>query len=340
MELDINEQSFLQELLALRRDNWDTVPPQMNDIFSNGFNFDCFDDASAAASFLPQSFCQDFSLPLEQDLSFNFDEAYGSFGDEFSAAPQMTDTSSNTFDTLPFPVQDDHHHWMNMVEEEEWWTLVDEINMLDPQAPACKVEPIRSPEAPVFNVGSCSVDRNNRAKRLKGQPSKNLMAERRRRKRLNDRLSMLRSIVPKISKMDRTSILVDTIDYTKELLERIKSLQQEMEAGPNELNMSHIFKDVKPNEILVRKTPKFEVERRNVDTRIEICCTGKPGLLLSTLTTLEALGLDIQQCVVSCFNDFAMQASCSEDLEQRTLISSEDIKQTLFRNAGYAGRCL
>lgn len=54
------------------------------------------------------------------------------------------------------------------------------------------------------------------------------------------------------------------------------------------------------------------MERRSVDTKVEICCAGKPGLLLSTVTTLEALGLEIQQCVISSFSDFAMQASCSE----------------------------
>lgn len=49
-----------------------------------------------------------------------------------------------------------------------------------------------------------------------------------------------------------------------------------------------------------------------MDTRIDICCAAKPGLLLSTVNTIEALGLEIQQCVISCFNDFSMQASCSE----------------------------
>ncbi|KAI4337567.1 hypothetical protein L6164_015965 [Bauhinia variegata] len=328
MNMGHHEHDFLEELLALRRETCDTIPTEGNQFFpSNGWSFDCYDQNSVAFSS-----CQE--IPQSYN-NYAFDEMYASLLDEFSAPPIVDSSSYNTqdtppLDTPPFLAQEDYQ--LCMMEEEDHGFHGEELHL----QPTCKLEPSQSPEMPVFNNGAC-FERKTRPRKLQGQPSKNLMAERRRRKRLNDRLSMLRSIVPKISKMDRTSILGDTIDYMKELLEKINHLQQEKELDSN---MMGILKDAKPNEILVRNSPKFDVEKRNVDTRVEICCAGKPGLLHSTVNTLEALGLEIQQCVISCFNDFTMQASCTEELEHRTVLGSEDIKQALFRSAGYGGRCL
>lgn len=309
-----NENGFLEELLS----SWDTsttlVPMEMPDFYNNeSSNF--FDHIATTTTTTSNSF-EDYSYDLPFDHSLINSSFYSPFGDELSP-PHLTDNTSS------FP--NSHEDFNSLLE-------------MGNNAP-CKLEQIQVSEAPCFNIGLCP-ERKTKSKKLDGQPSKNLMAERRRRKRLNDRLSMLRSVVPKISKMDRTSILGDTIDYMRELLERINTMQEEMDLGPNQLSLLSIFKDVKPNEMLARNSPKFDVERRGADTKVEICCAGKPGLLLSTVTTLEALGLDIQQCVISSFSDLSMQASCSEKMEQRGLVNSEGIKQALFRNAGYGGMCL
>ncbi|XP_022940461.1 transcription factor bHLH93-like isoform X1 [Cucurbita moschata] len=326
--MELNEHCLLDELEALRREiNWElAMPTEINDLIStaNAWNFDCSDSSS-----LP------FSLPIDhQDFGYLLagEDDYSFSGGQFTAAPSTGDSMSyTTFETTP------GGFGRCPVMEEE-----DEIPNLEVLG-SCKMEPAYSPEiAPVFNAGgTCDFGQKivgSASKKLQGKPSKNLMAERRRRKRLNDRLSMLRSIVPKISKMDRTAILADSIDYVKELLEKINHLQREIEmANPSKLESTGILRAENPSEYLVRNAPKFNVERREGDTRIEICCAAKPGLLLSTVHTLEALGLDIQQCVISCFNDFAIQASCSEGTERRPV---EEVKQELFENAGYGGRCL
>ncbi|XP_026437536.1 uncharacterized protein LOC113335739 [Papaver somniferum] len=50
--------------------------------------------------------------------------------------------------------------------------------------------------------------------------SKNLMSERNRRKRLNKQFFTLRSMVPRITKMDKRSILVDALTYLQDILDQ------------------------------------------------------------------------------------------------------------------------
>ncbi|VVA27054.1 PREDICTED: mRNAion factor [Prunus dulcis] len=421
--MELTQHGFLEELLlAPRRDSWSTYSSNssgLNELFPiNGWSFDSFEENPVLVSSVNNPPFSGFSTQTDQPPSFeespfstDHHQASSSypFVDGLCTVPEIDSSYTKDNDTIapPFPSQD--QDYPSMVEDEEFGGFLGSENQRScleesKNIATCKVEMEQQatdhiPSA--FNMGLCG-EKRSKAKKLEGQPSKNLMAERRRRKRLNDRLSMLRSIVPKISKviyvlhllkvsiffllsllckinnggisfhcsrcstdkteficflrlaksslliilrnlsqMDRTSILGDTIDYMKELLERINKLQEEgIEEGTNQINLMDISKDLKPSEVLVRNSPKFDVERRDMDTRIDICCAAKPGLLLSTVNTIEALGLEIQQCVISCFNDFSMQASCSEGAEQGTLLSPEDIKQALFRNAGYGGRCL
>ncbi|KAF6154565.1 hypothetical protein GIB67_017947 [Kingdonia uniflora] len=313
--MELNDNGFLEELLGLKRETWGTGESSstmsMTDFLTNGWTTsDYFNDNHNPnlGMVMPSSSLEGFDLSTQP-----------AFDCTFGDGPLLP--LSEELDMPAFPIQED----ISLIENDKQTSLQN----LEEMQNTCNVEGVQVKE------------RKNKSRREVGQPSKNLMAERRRRKRLNDRLSMLRSVVPKISKMDRTSILGDTIEYMKELLERIKNLQENIEvAGSEPLNLMGILKDLKSEEAPIRNTPKFNVERRNTDTMVEVCCAGRPGLLLSTVNTLEVLGLEIQQCVISCFNDFAMQASCSEQLEQSTLISPEDIMHALFRNAGYGGRYL
>ncbi|GMJ04888.1 A. THALIANA INDUCER OF CBP EXPRESSION 1, INDUCER OF CBF EXPRESSION 1, SCREAM [Hibiscus trionum] len=217
-----------------------------------------------------------------------------------------------------------------------------------------KVEETLKNGGSTSNANSTLAGADQKGKR-KGLPAKNLMAERRRRKKLNDRLYMLRSVVPKISKMDRASILGDAIEYLKELLQRINDLHNELESSPgsSSLTPTTSFHPLTPtpatlpcrikDELCPSSLPSPNGQPARVEVRlregkavnIHMFCGRRPGLLLSTMRALDSLGLDIQQAVISCFNGFAMDIFRAEQCKEGQDIHPEQIKAVLLDSAGF-----
>ncbi|XP_057480371.1 transcription factor ICE1-like [Actinidia eriantha] len=211
------------------------------------------------------------------------------------------------------------------------------------------------------NGGNCSnanstVIGGDQKGKKKGLPAKNLMAERRRRKKLNDRLYMLRSVVPKISKMDRASILGDAIEYLKELLQKINDLHNELESTPPSSSLTpptssfypltptplslpcRIKEELCPSSLPSPNGQPARVEVRLREGRavnIHMFCSRRPGLLLSTMRSLDNLGLDIQQAVISCFNGFALDIFRAEQCREGQDVHPDQIKAVLLDSAGF-----
>ncbi|KAK4769255.1 hypothetical protein SAY86_027405 [Trapa natans] len=252
-------------------------------------------------------------LPLQHQWWNNFDP----FEDDLSGSSSLTAAPSDQYPLTGLMVSDDYYSHYPLLDP-PYTTSVQEVEGSTPTPPPPPPPPPPCPLA-VAEPTPSMVEDHQKALTLSSSTNNNGCKV----------------------EMDRTSILGDTIDYMKELLERINKLQDgEEEMGTSSLTLMGFSREMKPSEVLVRNSPKFDVERRDIDTRVDICCSTKPGLLLSTVNTLETLGLEIQQCVISCFSDFSMQATCSEVTDESTLMGPEEIRQALFRNAGYGGRYL
>ncbi|KAL9673742.1 hypothetical protein QQ045_030003 [Rhodiola kirilowii] len=202
------------------------------------------------------------------------------------------------------------------------------------------------------SISDCSdqIDDEDDSKCLKrsgkGQ-AKNLEAERRRRKKLNERLYNLRALVPIISKLDKASILVDAIEYVKQLRKQVEELQEELEqdSDSDEFRSQVCEKGQNVHDPFATRAcgadsshekvqqMETEVEVTLVDRSkffIRVFCEHKPGGFVRLLEALCSLGLEVVNVnVTSCrmLVSYVFQVEMNGDTDQ---VVADDLRNSIL----------
>nr|BCU83570.1 basic helix-loop-helix transcription factor [Dianthus caryophyllus]BCU83571.1 basic helix-loop-helix transcription factor [Dianthus sp.] len=183
-----------------------------------------------------------------------------------------------------------------------------------------------------------------------------VLAERRRREKVNERFSTLRSLIPSVSKADKISILDDTIAYLKELERRVEDLESCQKSPSVDTRKKRKTIDAEEgisdnygsdiNEGAKKKTRKAKemkgvqqatrdsvvdntitVSMVDKETVIDISCPWRETLLLQIIDAMSSLHLNSQSVHSS-----TVDGTLSLKIQSKgTSVSAGVITQTLLR---------
>lgn len=143
-----------------------------------------------------------------------------------------------------------------------------------------------------------------------------VIAERRRRQKMQQQFVALATIVPDLTKVDKLSALGSTIEYVKQLEEKLKALEEQSARTTSTFfgNKCRVVPAEKNDDLLdsadiatsaggSNSNPTVEAIVYADTVLLKICCKDKRGVLVVVLSELEKRGLSILDTSVLPFTD-------------------------------------
>ncbi|KAI3710385.1 hypothetical protein L2E82_40165 [Cichorium intybus] len=147
--------------------------------------------------------------------------------------------------------------------------------------------------------------------------SKNLKAERKRREKLKSRMLELRSLVPKITNLNKETIITDAIDYIEELQSSVTNLSNELLDIEAEMAIAQSFEIIQicQEEKMKKWGIESEVEVRRINENklwMKIIFEKKVGGFTKLIEAMSMIGIELVDTNVTTTKGAVLVTSCIE----------------------------
>ncbi|KAL3614406.1 hypothetical protein CASFOL_042480 [Castilleja foliolosa] len=162
-----------------------------------------------------------------------------------------------------------------------------------------------------------------------------IMAERKRREKLNLRFIALSALVPGLKKMDKATVLGDAINRIKELQEKVKTLENQTK-NTKIGTFIHVKKFSSSDEQSILSGPTItdsipEIEARfcDKDVLISIHCEKRKGLLEKIIAQIENLHLSVVNSSAVSFGDSSLNITVVAQKDEEFNVNINELVKNL-----------
>ncbi|KAJ7944593.1 Transcription factor bHLH18 like [Quillaja saponaria] len=172
----------------------------------------------------------------------------------------------------------------------------------------------------------------------------NIMAERKRREKLSMLFIALSSLIPGLKKVDKSSVLGDTIEYIKELQEVVKKLEEGKENRDTHsvVKKSQLFvpdENFSSDQNSVGKgselqLPEFEVRVSENNVLLRIQCQRQSRIMEKALTQIEKLNLTVINTTTLPYGNVGQEITIIAEMDDGFCVSAEELVRNLLSTFG------